>query len=284
MPGTVIEVSATLVASTTRRPAVGLEDPLLLGGGEAGVERQDLGVGQVEGAQGVGGVADLALAGEEHEHVARTGPAQLGDGVGDAGDLVAALGVEGPVPHLDRVGAAAHLDDRGAAEVLGEALGLDGGRGDDDLEVGAAGQELGQVAEDEVDVEAALVGLVDDDRVVGPQHAVALELVEQDAVGHQLHEGAVADLVGEAHGVADGAADLDVELLGDAGRPRCAPPAAGAGCGRSSPRRRGPAPGRSWAAGWSSPSRSRRRRSRPGGRGWPRRSRRGAAEIGSCSG
>ena len=216
MPGTVMRGLGHVGGQHDAAAGVVLEDPLLLGGGQPGVERQHLGVGQVEGPQGVGGVADLALAGEEHEHVAGAGPAQLLHRVGDAGDLVAALLVEGPVPHLDREGAAADLDDRRAAEVLGEALGLDGGRGDDDLEVGALRQQLGEVAEDEVDVEAALVGLVDDDRVVGPQHAVALELVEQDAVGHQLHEGAVADLVGEAHGVADGLADLDVELLGDA--------------------------------------------------------------------
>ena len=84
------------------------------------------------------------------------------------------------------------------------------------LRSGRFGEQLVQVAEQEVDVEAALVGLVDDDRVVGRQHPVALDLGEQDAVGHHLHEGAVADPVGEAHGVADGLADLACQLLGDA--------------------------------------------------------------------
>jgi len=68
--------------------------------------------------------------------------------------------------------------------------------GDDDLEVGAARQQLGEVAQDEVDVEAALVGLIDDDRVVGEQLSVGLDLGEQDAVGHQLDQGGVPDLVG----------------------------------------------------------------------------------------
>jgi hypothetical protein len=43
---------------------------------------------------------------------------------------------------------------------------VDRGGGDDQLEVGPLRQQPLEVAEQEVDVEAALVGLVDDDRVV----------------------------------------------------------------------------------------------------------------------
>ena len=60
------------------------------------------------------------------------------------------------------------------------------------------------------------MGLVDDQRVVAPQLAVALQLGEQDAVGHHPHERAVADAVVEAHGVADDVADRRAQLLGDA--------------------------------------------------------------------
>ena len=65
-------------------------------------------------------------------------------------------------------------------------------RGDDQLEVGPLRQQPLEVAEQEVDVEAALVRLVDDDRVVLPQLPVALQLGEQDAVGHQLDPAAPA--------------------------------------------------------------------------------------------
>ena len=58
--------------------------------------------------------------------------------------------------------------------------------------------------------------LVDDDRVVALEESVALDLREQDPVGHDLDEGAFARVVGEAHLVADSATDLDVQLLGDA--------------------------------------------------------------------
>ena len=212
MPGTVSEVSATLVASTIRRPVCGCEDPVLLGGRQPGVERQDLGArGRLLLAQRVGGVADLALAGEEDQDVARP----LARDSSSTASQIAVIWSRslGPSPvvrvderavaDLDRVGAAGDLDDRRVVEVLGEPLRVDGRRGDDDLEVGPAGQQLLEVAEEEVDVEAALVRLVDDDRVVRAQHPVALDLGQQDAVGHQLDQRVVADLVGEADLVAD---------------------------------------------------------------------------------
>ena len=71
----------------------------------------------------VGGVADLALAGQEDEDVARPFLLEFGDGVTDGLDLVAVrvrLGVvgvdDGPVADLDGVRAAADLDD-GCVEV-----------------------------------------------------------------------------------------------------------------------------------------------------------------------
>ena len=70
MPGTVSYVSATLVASTMRRPVCGSNTLLLLGRRQARVERQHLGVAEPLAAQRVGGVADLALAGQEHQDVA----------------------------------------------------------------------------------------------------------------------------------------------------------------------------------------------------------------------
>ena len=186
-------------------------------------------------ADGVLGVPDLGLAREEHQHVARRLAGELVEGVGDALEVVAvgaAVGVvvlvvlhrirhQGPVADLDRVGAAAHLDDRGggavgSGEVPREALRVDRRARDDELEVGAPGEQLLEVAEQEVDGEAALVRLVEDDRVVAAQRPVAVDLVEQDAVGHQLDARVGLRPVVEAHLVADDAAELDAELLGDA--------------------------------------------------------------------
>ncbi len=103
--------------------------------------------------------------------------------------------------------------------MAGETLRVDRRRGDDDLQVGPARQELPQVAQDEVDVEAAFVGLVDDQRVVLGEQPVGLDLGQQDAVRHQFDQAVVTDLVGEPHLVADGRARPGVravELLGDA--------------------------------------------------------------------
>ena len=60
------------------------------------------------------------------------------------------------------------------------------------------------------------MGLVEDERVVAQQSPVALDLGEQDAVGHQLHQGAVTGLIGEPHGVADGLTQRRAQLVGDA--------------------------------------------------------------------
>ena len=81
-------------------------------------------------------------------------------------------------------------------------------------------QQLLEVAEQEVDVEAALVRLVDDHRVVARQPAVGLDLRQQDAVGHELDRGLLADVVVEAHLVADRAAERHLQLLRDAPRDR----------------------------------------------------------------
>src|SRR5690554_6559265 len=131
------------------------------------------------------------------------------------------IGGQRTVPDLDGVGASAHLDDRRGAsasirKVPGEAFRVDGGRGDDDLEVWPFRQQLLEVAEEEVDGEAAFVRFVDDDGVVFAQHPVAVDLVQQDAVGHQLDACALADAVGETHLVDDQAADLLAEFFGDA--------------------------------------------------------------------
>ena len=136
MPGTVSEVSATLVASTTRRPVCGGEDPVLLGGREPGVERHDLERrprSSCQVGERVGGVADLALAGQEDQDVARSLAGQLADRVDDrlglvADDRLALLVVLGQlderaVADLDRVGAAGDLDDRRRrAAPVGEVL------------------------------------------------------------------------------------------------------------------------------------------------------------------
>ena len=193
----------------------------------------DLGERQVALGERVLGVADLPLTREEHQDVARPLGDELVDGVEDGGDLVAiricfrVVGVDDrAVPDLDRIGAPADLDDRRAAEVGGHPLDVDRRRRDDQLQVRPPRQDLGEVAQQEVDVEAPLVGLVEDDRVVLAQQPVVGDLGQQDAVGHELDQRVVGHVVAEPHLVADDLPERGLELLGDPlGHAACGDPA-----------------------------------------------------------
>ncbi len=208
-------------------PLVRGEDPVLLGRAEPGEQRQHVEAAHplADLGQGLGRVTDLPLAGQEHQHVAVRLLAELADRVDDRLGLVAHDGLallvvvrrldQRAVAHLDRVGPPGHLDHRSAAEVLGEALGLDRRGGDDHLQVRSPRQQLAQVAEDEVDVQAALVRLVDQQGVVAAQVAVTLQLGQQDAVGHQLDPTRRRGLVGEPDLVADLVTQGGAELVGD---------------------------------------------------------------------
>src|SRR3954469_10864944 len=99
-----------------------------------------------------------------------------------------------------------------------KALGVNRGRGDDELEIAPLRHESLQVPEQEIDVEAALVRLVEDDRVVLLEARVGLRLGEQDAVGHQLDRRAFAKRLVEAHLVSDNGAELAAQFLSDTRR------------------------------------------------------------------
>lgn len=169
--------------------------------------------------------ADLALAGQEDQHVAGALARQLVRRVDDGVlhlhlALVFVTLLQRPVAHFHREGAAGDFDHRRAVEVAGEAVGVDGGGGDDDFQVRPARQQLLQVAQQEIDVQAALVRLVDDDGVVGFQITVGLRLRQHDAVRHQLDHRLFRQFICEAHLEADVLAQLRSQLLRDARRHR----------------------------------------------------------------
>ena len=208
MPGTVSEVSATLVASTTRRPVCAAKTRCCSAAdsraysGRISVPSAAL---RDQLAQRVGGVPDLPLAGLRKTRMS-PGPSAASSSTASQIAWIwsrtsprrrrrprrprRARPAAGSAPPPGRCGRRPRRPAPAvrAGEVPGEPLRVDGRRGDDHLEVGAAGQQLLEVAEDEVDVEAALVRLVDDQRVVAAQHPVGLDLGQQDAVGHQLDQ------------------------------------------------------------------------------------------------
>ena len=162
---------------------------------------------------------DVALAGQEHQDVPRTLVTQFVDHRDDAvvqvrlsaGDLLRRL-----VAQLHRIAAPGDLDNGCVVEELREALRVDGGRADDQFQIPAAREQRLDVPEQEIDVEAAFVGLVDDDRVVGAQVPIRLDLRQQHAVGQHLQVAIVTNPLVEAKLVADTLAEVRIELVGDA--------------------------------------------------------------------
>ena len=163
-------------------PGVRREHPVLLGGRQPGVQRQDL--GRSPGSCSPASASAVSRISRSPERKTRMSPGpprpQLLDRVADRLDLVA-RDVVRPVRRRrrsrpsraggsgSRPGRSARRPRRPGAsrpKCAANRSRVDRRRGDDDLEVGAARQQLLEVAEDEVDVEAALVRLVDDDRVV----------------------------------------------------------------------------------------------------------------------
>ena len=68
----------------------------------------------------------------------------------------------GPVKNFHRIGAARYFDHRrrrlGRAEVPGETVGVDRGRGDDQLQLGPLGEQALQIAEQKIDVQRGARG------------------------------------------------------------------------------------------------------------------------------
>src|SRR5690606_17323577 len=216
------------------RVALGPEDALLFRLREPRVQRKHLRSRRVVLAQGLDRFADLTLARKENQHIARTVAGTFVDALDHRIDqvtlLVAAAAAPaaffcfvaqyGSVTHLNRIQSPGHLD-HGCGAILGaevsrKPVGVDGGGSDDQLEVAPLDEQLLEEAQQKINVQAALVRLVDDDRVVTPQQRVALRLCQQNAIGHQLDRHVGPAAVAEADLVADPVAQFGVQFFGNA--------------------------------------------------------------------
>ena len=74
---------------------------------------------------------------------------------------------------------------------------------------------MAQVAQQKIDVQTALMRLVNDDRVVGFKKRVGLGLSQQNAVSHELDRGIAAQAVLKAHFVADNITQRCFQLFGN---------------------------------------------------------------------
>ena len=170
-------------------------------------------------ADPVRSLANLSFTGEEYQRILGPRFEQLLQCIHHRLRAVALLLIfvyNRPVTNLHRKGASGHHYHRRIIEVPGKALGVDGGRGDDQLQVGAFRQQGFDEAEDQVDIQAALMRLIDDQGLVFVQPAIALDLGQQDAIRHQLDVAVRAGGIGEAHLVAHRLPRRCVQLFGDA--------------------------------------------------------------------
>ena len=216
-------------------PVLRLEDALLLGLRQARKQRQDLGLAMQRmvtevSAQMVGHFADFPLARQENQDVAARAAAwpapefvnAVGNGLRQA---MLTCFLERAIAHLHRKHPARHLKHRrrppGLREVPGKAISVNRGRGHDDAQIGPPRQDAFDVTEKKVNVQAAFMRLVNDQRVVGPQQRVRLGFGQQNAVGHELDRGLARQPVLEAHLVAHHLARCAAQFLrhplGDAG-------------------------------------------------------------------
>ena len=88
--------------------------------------------------------------------------------------------------------------------MLGKPLGINRGRRDHHTEIGAAWQKVFKVAQQKINVQAALVGLIDDQGVIGHQQWIVLGLRQKHAIGHELDRDAGPGAVIETDLIAHG--------------------------------------------------------------------------------
>src|SRR5690606_18279639 len=109
----------------------------------------------------------------------------------------------------------------------GKTLRIYGRRSDNQLQIGTPRQQTMQVSQQEIDVQAALVRLIDDQRIVLAQFRIGLNLGQQHTVGHDFYIAAVLYMVLEANLVTDRGARRTAQLFGNT---------RGQAAGRDSPR------------------------------------------------
>src|SRR5690606_7068484 len=135
--------------------------------------------------------------------------------VGPALITVILITGQGPVANIHRIGAPTDLNHRRLIEEFAKAFNFNGGGGDSNPQVRALGQKVFQVAQQEIDVEAALVGFVNNQGVVTVQKPVMLNFCQQNTVGHHLDTGKLRGVIGKTNLIDHLLTDMLTQLLGN---------------------------------------------------------------------
>ena len=215
--------------------------PLLLARGQPGIEGQQLGLAAPTAKrqqrmlfEELGHLENVALRGQEHEDVAGTISQRFFESLQNrfrpVGVTIFVKHRRRTVLDIDRVRPPRHLQHRGRdpplLKMVAEPRGIDRGRGDDQFEVAPSGQQLGQRADQKIDIERPLVRFVENEGVVPVEKPVGLTLAQQDPIGHQLDQRLGSGRIGEPNLETDLLSQRDVQLLRDpSGHAPCRDPA-----------------------------------------------------------
>ena len=144
------------------------EHPVLLCLAEPGIQRQD--VQRTGVAQRLGQFPDIPLPRQKYQNIPARPKASCVNVLHQSQNLrlYALVPVLGglQINSFHRVGTPRHLYHRRIIKMTGKALYIDSSRGNDQLEVGPSRQNPLQITQQKVNIEAALVRLVNDDRIV----------------------------------------------------------------------------------------------------------------------
>ena len=181
-------------------------------------------------AQCLSGLSNLPLARKKDQYVAHAATGRFVHCIEDCLFEIAFLFVfifgfiliraDRLITHFNRIHPARHFDYRRVVEMGRKALCVDGCGSNDKLQIRPPGQQLLEIAEQEIDIEATLVRLIDNDRIVGEEGRVSLGFRQQDTVGHELDISLRTDLIGKAHLVTHRLTHRTIELRCNPGRHR----------------------------------------------------------------
>ncbi|CAH0222388.1 hypothetical protein SRABI106_01993 [Rahnella aquatilis] len=196
-----------------------LEYAVLLAVRQPRIQRQNLGVRQIQTVQRIGSITNFTLTAHEDQNVAHAFAAEFIDRIENRLQLVTIHIIcvihNRAITHVNRIRPAGNFNDRCMIKMTREPLRIDSRRGNNDFQVGAFWQQLTQVTEDKVDIQAAFMRFIDDQRVVLHQHAILLDLRQQNTVGHQLNEGVFTDLIVKANFITDRVTERGIQLIGN---------------------------------------------------------------------
>ena len=175
-----------------------VKNAVLLGLRQARKQWQHLGIAKQRlvrqvFAQVIRCLTNLAFAGQKNQDVTgavRVAPELVHPISNRVVEVVVTRLFKRPVALLHRKHAARHQNHRrrplAGGKVVRKTLRINRRRGDHHLQIRPARQQLAQIAQQKVNVQAAFMRLVNDDGVVGVELRIGLRLGQQNAIGHQL--------------------------------------------------------------------------------------------------